>query len=195
MFFDDEFKPANYIDALFKDYDYSKTSMAKLTMISNNLTIHLNFLMEQLNREINEKLLALNNIAHEETLNNSTRLNYYIKLLQNSIISLNNELQVPEFNQLVIINKLIDFKVVKQNMLDTLKILNYIKKNFGDLTLRYFETDLLKLFSSILKLQDADDKQANLKTLVDCADVFKNMNHFNSIYKRNMSKFTSEIDS
>lgn len=194
MFFDEEFNPASYIDALFNGLDYSKTNMNKLINISNKLITHLNFLVNQLNSEINGKLQEISKLTTETNLNNSTRLNYYLKLLQNSIMSLNEDLDVPEFKELVIINKLVNYKTVKQHMLETLKVLQFIKTNFSDLNIRNFETNLMKVFNSIMSLSDIQDKLDNLNYLVDCSDVFKNLNQFNMIYKKNLPKLTAERD-
>lgn len=192
IFFNDDFNPSNYIDALFKNHDYSKDSLNKLVNVSNNLIIQLNFLVNQLNAQINNQLSRLKRITSENTLNNSTRLDYYLKLLNNAIISLDNELTIPEFNELVIINKLISFKSVKQRMLVTLNLLKFIKQNFGDLSINTFEADLLKLFKLILALENTSDRYENLVNLINYNDVFKNLNHFNSIYKKNLTKFINE---
>lgn len=194
MFFEEEFDPTTYINALYTGHDYTKASLTELTNISNNLTIHLNFLVDQLNREINEKIVHLNKIVHDQNLGNSTRMNYYMKLLENSIISLNNELLIPEFEQLTVINKLIDFKKVKQNMLNTLKILTFIKQNFSTLNIRNFENDLVKLYQSILGLQDQSEKIESLDNLISCSDVFKNLNQFSTVYRKNSNRFIADRD-
>lgn len=191
MFFDEEFNPANYIDALFKNQDYSKDSLNKVMNMSNKLTIQLNFLVNQLNTQINHQLTQLNKITSEKTLNSTTRLDYYVKLLNNAIISLDNELNIPEFNQLVVINKLINFKTVKQNMVATLNLLKFIKQNF-QLSLGTFEADLMKLFKLILSLDGVAEKHDNLVSLVRFNDMFKNLNHFNSVYKKNVPRFINE---
>lgn len=194
MFFDEEFNPASYIDALFAGSDYTKSSLNKLINITNKLITHLNFLVNQLNNEINGKLQEISKLTTETNLNNSTRLNYYLKLLQNSIMSLHEELDVPEFKELALINKLVNFKTIKLHMLEALKVLQFIKTNFSDLNIRNFESNLMKVFNSIMSLTDLQDKLDNLSYLVDCSDVFKNMNQFHMIYKKNLPKLIADRD-
>lgn len=194
MFFDEEFNAVSYINALFKsDGDkYSKQNLTKLSNTSNNLLVHLNVLINQLNQEINNNLEKLNNIVYDKKLNNSTRMNYFISSLNNSILLLNNELNIPEYNQLVVVSQLVNYKTIKENIINTLRNLTFIRKHFGnEISINDFESNLNTLFNTI-QTMDNDDKKDNLDTLIKTGDLFQNFNDFNSIYKKNSKKIINE---
>lgn len=197
MFFDEEFNAVSYINALFKsDGDrYSKQNLTKLSNTSNNLLVHLNVLINQLNQEINNNLEKLNNIVYDKKINNSTRMNYFISSLNNSILLLNNELNIPEYNQLVVVSQLINYKTIKENIINTLRNLTFIRKHFGnEISINDFESNLNALFNTIQSM-DNDDKKDNLDTLIKTGDLFQNFSDFNSIYKKSSKKIVNERES
>lgn len=197
MFFDEEFNAVSYINALFKsDGDrYSTQNLTKLSNTSNNLLVHLNVLINQLNQEINNNLEKLNNIVYDKKINNSTRMNYFISSLNNSILLLNNELNIPEYNQLVVVSQLINYKTIKENIINTLRNLTFIRKHFGnEISINDFESNLNALFNTIQSM-DNDDKKDNLDTLIKTGDLFQNFSDFNSIYKKSSKKIVNERES
>lgn len=188
IFFDPNFNAVNYLNSIFKKIN--KTELNKLITVSNNLIIHLNFLVNQLNEEI------LKNLKDLSLANTNSRVEYFLKSLKNSIISLNNELDLPKFNQLKIINTLISFKTIKSKILDVLKIFKVLLTfcDKGEIKVTNFEKQILSYYHLIMEINDVNDKLMSLQEFIELSDVFKNLNNFNNVYKKNVGRFVQEKD-
>lgn len=188
IFFDPNFNAVNYLNSIFKKFN--KNELNKLISVSNNLIIHLNFLVNQLNDEI------LKNLKDLSLANTNSRFEYFLKSLKNSIISLNNELDLPKFNQLKIINTLISFKTIKSKILDVLKIFKVLLTfcDKGEIKVTNFEKQIISYYHLVMEINDINDKIMRLQEFIQLSDVFKNLNNFNSVYKKNVGRFVQEKD-
>lgn len=155
MFFDNEFNPSTYVDALFQsiitksnpelNLNHSNPTPATsynkktLNLLSNNLsdiTTHLDYYTNELSTELSTQINTLKQTSSSILSNltnndNITRLQYYITSLNHSIVSLNSEIEsVKSKNSTNEINNksiknLIDLKLVRSNLL---KVLTNIEK-------------------------------------------------------------------
>ncbi|KAK6462190.1 hypothetical protein DFJ63DRAFT_319051 [Scheffersomyces coipomensis] len=162
MFFDPDFNPSNYIDKLFQNIttsstasNYSKNSLSQLSNSISNLTTHLDYYTNELSSQsLTLKLDTLNNSnsliipkeleSHNNHISSSTkgnqeltRLKYYINVLNNSIISLQTDLnsinqdlnEKPTINSEAnddIINSLVTLKLIKSNLVNVLKLFEFL---------------------------------------------------------------------
>lgn len=193
MFFDKNFNPVNYIDALYKDHKFTKSDLNELLQVSNNLIIHYNFLIQNLNAEINANLTHLMKLTNE-----NKKLDYYMKSLQIATDALDAEIQIPEFNQLLVINDLINFKQVKakiQDVLSVFQVIASLDRGKGELDVNQFESNVLNHYNKVLVLESVSEKLDKINQLIELNECFKNLQNFSSIYKRNLTKFIQTRDS
>lgn len=179
MFFDSDFNPSNYVDALFQSISnnklqsqvYSKTNLQSLSNKCSNLVTHLDYHTSELSNDLinqievlqnSSKVITqgLNNDEVPNALNDMTRLQYFINTLNNSILLLqtdikqvNEELNENNESQPESIDNLIKLKSIKNNLYQVLVIferLNSININNPDsTTVEAFQSSLNNLYDTI----------------------------------------------
>lgn len=155
MFFDVDFNPAIYVDTLFQSIlanqpQYSKQALSKLSSNISYLITHLDYYTNELSTSLQQKLEQLEKnsnlvlLGPDEESSSSTRLQYYVSILNNSILSLQSDLEhvnlseesSPEEadakhpvkespNQAI--DTLILLKLVKANILQILEIFAFME--------------------------------------------------------------------
>ncbi|KAI5959055.1 COG7 [Candida pseudojiufengensis] len=213
MFFDDEFNPTTYIDHLVSTITqqktsatpmsaYSKKSLSSLSHTINQLIIHFDYYVNDIaNNELKSKLNQLENASSIINSNQegTSRLQYYTSLLNNSIISLQNELtsineklEINEDNEAV--QTLIKLKLIKTNLLKVIKILETITLNDDKrlYTIDEFEILLDETFEQIKRNKNDPSVQNYIKNMIEMSNLFQNLNHFNPVFKKFINKLINE---
>ncbi|KAI5967282.1 COG7 [Candida margitis] len=243
MFFDDEFNPSTYIDKLVTSVTsqnpssssttatpsstYSKQSLTKLSHTINQLITHFDYYINDIaNNSLKEKLEMLDkssSLIHTSSLtqdgseeqDGTSRLQYHLNILDNSILSLQSELvdinKTIESNEGInneAVQTLIQLKLVKDNLITVIDVLETINNSLSKVnenksayTVEEFQSILDELLSSIkqqLGTSGRGGDQTVLLTHVDkliqLQNVFQNLNNFNPVYKRFISKLVTERD-
>lgn len=152
MFFDDDFSPSNYVDALFQsiigettpENRYSKQNLSRLSNKLLDLTTHLDYHTNELSKELASKIDTLRKLSasvvamdYEQNGSDETsRLQYYISSLKNSVDTLQGDVAAAR-QQLVSqkhvaesdpVETLIQLKIVRENILKVLSILQNARK-------------------------------------------------------------------
>lgn len=230
MFFDDEFNPSTYIDKLVTSVThqnsttsttpstYSKQSLTKLSHSINQLITHFDYYVNDIaNNGLHEKLEMLDKssaLIHTsaDEQGGTSRLQYHLNILDNSIISLQSEL--AEINKTIESNEsinneavqtLIQLKLVKNNLLKVIEVLettnnslSKVNENKLAYTVEEFQLILDELLSSIKQqLSSTGDKSillTHIEKLINLQYVFVNLNNFNPVYKRFTTKLITERD-
>lgn len=191
MFFDSDFNPSNYVDALFQSISnnklqsqiYSKNNLQSLSNKCSNLVTHLDYHTSELSNNLisqietlqnSSKIITqgLNNDEVLNALNDMTRLQYFINTLNNSILLLqtdikqvNEELNVNNESQPESINNLIKLKGIKNNLNQVLAIferLNSITINNPDsTTVESFQSSLNTLYDTIRNQLTNEENEIN----------------------------------
>lgn len=136
MFFDKEFNPATYVDQLFNSIlgdcsnpsIYDKLNTHAISNDVSSLITHLDYYTQELST--NDQLDTLQH-SMVYLNDNTTRLEYYTNIFNNSIITLNQDLstvneKLVNNNDSEAINKLIDLKLVRQNLTKVLGIFEMV---------------------------------------------------------------------
>lgn len=231
MFFDDEFNPSAYIDKLVTSVThqnvttsttpstYSKQSLTKLSHSINQLITHFDYYVNDIaNNGLHEKLEMLDKssaLIHTsgDEQGGTSRLQYHLNILDNSIISLQSEL--TEINKTIESNEsinneavqtLIQLKLVKNNLLKVIEVLettnnslSKVNENKLAYTVEEFQLILDELFTSIKQQLSSGtgDKSillAHIEKLINFQNVFVSLNNFNPVYKRFTTKLITERD-
>ncbi|CCG23561.1 hypothetical protein CORT_0D07280 [Candida orthopsilosis Co 90-125] len=232
MFFDDEFNPSTYIDKLVTSVTqqnsttsttpstYSKQSLTKLSHTINQLITHFDYYVSDIaNNSLHEKLEMLDKsstLIHtsnaSEEQGGTSRLQYHLNILDNSIISLQSEL--TEINNTIELNEsinneavqtLIQLKLVKNNLITVIDVLetmnnslSKVNENKSTYTVDEFQSILDELLGSIKQqLSSTGDNSvllAHIAKLINLQNVFLNLNNFNPVYKRFITKLITERD-
>ncbi|KAI5953201.1 COG7 [Candida jiufengensis] len=215
MFFDDEFNPTTYVDKLISTVTqqktsttpmsaYSKKSLTNLSHTINQLITHFDYYVNDIaNNELKSKLVQLENSSTYINSNQegTTRLQYYTSLLNNSILSLqqelnmiNQKLKVNDDNEAV--QTLIKMKLVKTNLLKVIKVLETITLNNNNdkklYTIEEFESILNQTFEQIKRNKMDPSVQNYIKQMNEISNLFQNLNHFNPIFKKFINKLNGE---
>lgn len=156
--FDDEFNPSTYIDKLVTSVTqqnsttsttpstYSKQSLTKLSHTINQLITHFDYYVSDIaNNSLHEKLEMLDKsstLIHtssaSEEQGGTSRLQYHLNILDNSIISLQSEL--TEINNTIELNEsinneavqtLIQLKLVKNNLITVIDVLETMNNSLS----------------------------------------------------------------
>ncbi|KAI3403942.1 COG7 [Candida oxycetoniae] len=229
MFFDDEFNPSAFINMLIHKVTsgsqaYSKTSLSKVSHTINQLTTHLDYTITDIaTNELQNKLTILensNSLINSSKLDEdehesleTTRLQYYINILNNSIFTLGAELaeinkQIDASNENLnneSIQTLIQLKQVKTNLSQVIQVFEDIiqllsKNNIEKTTFSVEEfqqvlNDLLESIKLELNTQNSAPKNIllnHIDKLIQMQDLFTNMSHFNSPFKKFISRLIIE---
>lgn len=232
MFFDDEFNPSTYIDKLVTSVTqqnsttsttpstYSKQSLTKLSHTINQLITHVDYYVSDIaNNSLHEKLEMLDKsstLIHtsnaSEEQGGTSRLQYHLNILDNSIISLQSEL--TEINNTIELNEsinneavqtLIQLKLVKNNLITVIDVLETMNNSLSKVnenkltyTVDEFQLILDELLGSIKQqLSSTGDNSvllAHIAKLINLQNVFLNLNNFNPVYKRFITKLITERD-
>lgn len=150
MFFDAEFNPASYVDALFlsmvnngtsgSQNTYTRENLVSIANKSLSLVTHLDYYTNELSQELSGQLAVLKNSSNyvvsvsedgdvpnnDET--NITRLQYYVNALGNAVDSLNGDLAKLDPKQALLaespsarpIQNLVQFRTVKGRLQNVL---------------------------------------------------------------------------
>ncbi|EGW31291.1 uncharacterized protein SPAPADRAFT_61861 [Spathaspora passalidarum NRRL Y-27907] len=193
---------------------YSKNSLSKLSNDISQLIIHLDYYTNELsNNNLKHKLDALNKSntliysRDDESTGSTTRLQYHINVLNNSILSLQAELnginEKLDINhgKNEAINDLIQLKQVKANLTKVLTIFELVNNSLlrhDSYSVEQFQEALNELFDSIKQQLDSNVDQekllAHINKLIDLSSVFSNLAKFNPIFKKFISQLTAERD-
>lgn len=232
MFFDDEFNPSTYIDKLVTSVTqqnsttsttpstYSKQSLTKLSHTINQLITHFDYYVSDIaNNSLHEKLEMLDKsstLIHtsnaSEEQGGTSRLQYHLNILDNSIISLQSEL--TEINNTIELNEsinneavqtLIQLKLVKDNLITVIDVLETMNNSLSKVnenkltyTVDEFQLILDELLGSIKQqLSSTGDNSvllAHIAKLINLQNVFLKLNNFNPVYKRFITKLITERD-
>ena len=179
--------------------------------------------LELENEKETEKHGSLKNIHHQDLLNElTTRLQYYLNILNTSILSFSTEL--GEINDALnkqdedphneSIQTLIQLKQVKQNLIDVMQVFEQISSSLSQSSSKIsnisekanitystdeFQRCLNQLFDLIKAQLDKTTQTDNeLVSSIDNFDklqyLFSNLVHFNPIYKKFVSRLNTERD-
>ncbi|KAI5968446.1 COG7 [Candida theae] len=204
---------------------YSKQSLTKLSHTINQLITHFDYYVNDIaNNSLHEKLEKLHKssaLIHTGTeidqkngggSGGSSRLQYHLNILDNSILSLQSELE--EINKSIESNEsinneavqtLVQLKVVKQNLVTVIEVLEMVinslskvNESKSNYTVEEFQSILDELLSSVKsQLNTIGDKSillAHIDKLVSLQDVFSSLNNFSPVYKRFTTKLITERD-
>mmetsp|Transcript_3200 Transcript_3200/g.3584 ORF Transcript_3200/g.3584 Transcript_3200/m.3584 type:complete len:246 (-) Transcript_3200:3795-4532(-) len=230
MFFDSDFNPSNYVDALFQSISnnklqsqvYSKNNLQSLSNKCSNLVTHLDYHTSELSNDLinqietlqnSSKVITqgLNNDEIVNTLNDMTRLQYFINTLNNSILLLqtdikqaNEELNGNLESQPESIDNLIKLKSIKNKLYQVLVIferLNSININNPDsTTVESFQSSLNTLYDSIRNQLNNEKNEinqllvTNINELINLLPLFQNLTNFYPIYKTFTNKLNTELE-
>lgn len=229
MFFDQDFDPINYVNVLFQSLTnsgpqhpnqmYSTRNLNEITNKSSNLITRFDYYTNELSKELNEKIEILNksnnfmlsiedNGKIKENDYNTSRLQYYINVLNNSIISLQTEvLEISNNtnqnskNNARSLEKLTQFKLVKENLMKVLKALEIVKnilkdQDIGLIKVSDFQNALDLLDDTISKQIDNTNNDTgkvseHIEELIALLPMFKGFTNFFPIYNNFTNKLTS----
>ncbi|KAG7661837.1 COG7 [[Candida] subhashii] len=243
MFFDNNFNPSAYIDKLIQSIihqggstasatpisTYSQSSLSNVSNDISELITHLDYYTNELsNHNLKQKLDTLeksnalifphgiNSGDQQEENGGSTRIQYHINILNNSIISLQSELstineQIDKSLEATTknsqpINNLIELKRVKANLSKVVQIFELIKasisKKGGDseniYTAEEFQRLLDEMYESIKSQLESNKNRekllAHVDKLIELNSLFVNLSKFNPIFKKFVSKLVSLKD-
>lgn len=180
MFFDGDFNPSSYVDQLFTSIvgDCSNPqTYNNLSGLSNDITsliTHLDYYTQELlSNDQLEMLQRLVAVLNDDT----TRLQYYTNIFNNSILTLNQDLNTVNEkltnNESEPINKLIKLKAVKQNLLQVLEIFELIFLNLNQ--------------KSSISPQEFETMLSNIKQtdkFKQLPQIFDHLSKFNPIYRK-----------
>ncbi|KAK6455788.1 uncharacterized protein RJT20DRAFT_155997 [Scheffersomyces xylosifermentans] len=237
MFMDPDFNPSNYIDKLFQSITsstasavYSKNSLSKLSNDVSHLITHLDYFTNELsNNSLRQTFETLNNsnllILHgnKDDVNDSnvdlTRLQYYINVLNNSILTLSGELksinediakqdqdnESGSRHQNESINDLIQLKSVKSNLTSVLSIFEFLNsvlttdlsssraygvEEFSNILNSAFETIKIQVDGALGAEKERLTEHIN--QLIELNSLFVNLKNFHPIYKKFVGKLIVE---
>lgn len=212
MFFDNDFNPANYVDALFQSIVPSTNpqanySIKNLNSVSNNVSnfiTHLDYYTNELSKDVSLqidtlKLSSQSLIKNEDIANPSdlSKLQYYINSFNNSILSLQTEIDnfkiasTDNKTDNEAVNNLIKLKLVRENLIKVLTIIeraNIILKpettsKFNSITSKDFHDSLLRLFDGLKSQLDNTPKDTDLlQNIDDLIDLLPVFNNLNEFY-------------
>ncbi|ODV76752.1 uncharacterized protein CANTADRAFT_71918 [Suhomyces tanzawaensis NRRL Y-17324] len=224
MFFDNEYDPEAYVDTLFQmstttrpTLHHQNRGLGDLSNQISGLITHLDFYTNELSRNLREKLDTLktntNNLVgeHEVSTNSTTRLQYYVNVLNNAILSLQTELSlvVSEMNSEAkdddsSVENLRLLKLVKANLTQVLSIFEFVNNTVlastngtpnDSLTVEQFEGLLNEFHASTKKLADLPNPKPILDLidkLIEIGNLFNNLNKFRPLYKQFLTRITAE---
>ncbi|PSK39812.1 hypothetical protein C7M61_001620 [Candidozyma pseudohaemuli] len=221
MFFDDNFNPTSYVDALFhsitgSDNKFSKQLLARLSSTLLDVITHLDYQTNEISRDLalkfdNLKTLSLNlaPAIETESTDDNTRLQYYVSALHNTVDTLqeeltdaNEKLKKDSGEQLVAVESLILLKQVKRNIQQVLKVLQSARDMLGhdpsQVSIDQFQTLLNLLFESLknqLRSKSQKELDATLTSIEELrklATVFHQFSAFGPAYSRFIAKLDSE---
>ena len=221
---------------------YSKQSLTKLSHTINQLITHFDYYVNDIaNNNLHEKLEMLDKsstLIHTSSGeqeqqqgnggnggggngngngngNSTSRLQYHLNILDNSILSLQSEL--VEINKSIEVNEtinneavqtLIHLKLVKNNLKLVIEVLETISNAISKInetkltyTVDEFQLVLDELLASIkqqLTATSGGDKSVlldHIDKLISMQNVFLDLNNFNPVYKRFITKLITERDS
>lgn len=222
MFFDDNFNPTSYVDALFHsitgtENKFSKQLLASLSSTLLDVITHLDYHTNEISRDLATKFETLQDLSlnlapsvDSETadLSNNTRLQYYLSALHNTVDTLEEELieagkklKQDSGSQLLAVVSLILLKKVKQNIHQVLKVLQTARDMLGHdpslVTLDQFQHLLNLLFDSLKnQLRSKSDKEleATLTSIEQLRELSTVFHQF-SAFGPVYSKFIARLDS
>lgn len=230
MFFDVDFDPAIYVDTLFQSIlanqpQYSKQALSKLSSNISYLITHLDYYTNELSTSLQQKLEQLEKnsnlvlLGPDEESSSSTRLQYYVSILNNSILSLQSDLEHVNLSEESspdeadakhpvkespnrAIDTLILLKLVKANILQILELFAFMEaqinqeKNQENVTPEQFQLVVNKIYDvTSEKLLSSNVNQLDLEhinRLIDLQGMFVNLESFYSIYKRFANKLAAD---
>lgn len=212
MFFDDEFSPAGYVDALFLSLvgaqdAYTPKNLAKLSDKALDLITHLDYNTNEISRELARKIEQLKKLSGAVLSGDydlsSTRLQYYIDLLKNSVESLQSD--VDTARRLLSTQKLgtdgnpvevlILLKQVRANIARVLNVLLNARKMVGatgelPVSVDDFQASLNALGETLrTRLREGDDEERaelaeTVKELRSWVPLFQPFSRFGPIYMK-----------
>lgn len=227
MFFDEEFSAATYVDALFHSITgssdtYSRASLAKLSTRLLDLMTHLDYHTSEMSKEIAEKILHLKKLSvsvvsgagidGHSTMDETTRLRYYIDSLKNSVEALQVDVEqarkqldpqiiLPEADPVEV---LIQLKIVRANISKVLQVLQNARKVVAaaetqSIGVEEFRETLSKL-QEALRTQFKDGTDADKKELTDTvaemktwSPMFQQFTQFGPVYVKFIIKLEAEL--
>lgn len=211
MLYDSKFAPVSYLDAFFGSINensllYSPESLSKLLQGLLNLLTHLDYHTTQLSRDISSDLDTLKKLlapvlSADNEMSGTSRLDYYVSALKNTVDSLHTDLlstreklQKPPADDPI--DSLLELKAAKIRLQDILKVLQNAKTLIGGdpllITLDTFQ-NLLNLLQESLRSRlraNPPDQQvrsdiAELKALLP---LFRQFPNFGPTYAKFISK-------
>ncbi|CAK9437873.1 uncharacterized protein LODBEIA_P22510 [Lodderomyces beijingensis] len=241
MFLDDKFEPSNFVDKLVFNVThdragvspYSKNKLSSLTHTINQMITQLDYSVHDItNNELKENLAMLENSnsavgflygeedhQQDEVQQDSTRLQYYLNILNNSIHTLSSE--IGEVNKQLnsaeektalndgAIDTLIQLKKIKTHLLEVIQVFEHLTNSLSpkqtEKTNFTYSVDEFQLVldnhvetvRSQLAISSGskDYILQHIHTLMEMQGVFTNMVHFNPIFKKFISRLSDEKES
>lgn len=206
MFFDPDFNPSMYVDTIFQSIlanqtQYSKQALSKLSSNISYLITHLDYYTNELSMSLQQKLEQLEKnsnlvlLGPDDGSSSSTRLQYYVSILNNSILSLQADLEsvnkepAPDDDKTPI-NTLIQLKLVKANISQVLEIFAFMDAQIKNETAspEQFQQTLNNIYDST---KDSNDVE-HIDRLISLQGLFVNIDNFHSIYKRFANRLASD---
>lgn len=222
MFFDEQFDPASFVDALYSlvlanQAPYLDTGLHQLQSKSNGLISHLDYYTGELSKQLSTKVAALRDselIILQVEGDDITRLEYYLKSMDNAISSLQAELEAEvrtstqsetiKTDDSDPIDLLVKLKIVGERMQQTLDIfgrLDPITKDMsGPITLEMFNNKLESLVEKLVQeIQVANSSNIETKeALAKEIDLFVGIlplfqgTSFHALFKKCATRLNSE---
>ena len=201
MFFDSDFNLSLYVDKLLQNIvqssgpsAYSQESLSKLNNDISSLSTHLDYYTNELSSNLSAKLddLEQNNkqINVLESSESSLRLQYQGDMLNNAILSLQQDLQqineeVNEEDSPVILT-LIQLKGAKSNMYKVIEVFDLINELIGKRTPNFdgtvSQSDFQKALDGLLESAKRGEITTSIDKLVEVAPVFEGLGRFGLAY-------------
>lgn len=227
MFFDEEFSASSYVDALFLSISgssdkYSRANLSKLSNRLLDLMTHLDYHTNEIAKELAENISTLKKLSvsvvsgvgldAESSLDDTTRLKYYIDSLRNSVENLQNEIEqararLEPQNQAADadpVEVLIHLKVVRVNIGKVLQVLQNARKLVGrtenqSVGVEDFQ-EALNLLHETIKGQlkdgtDADKEELTqtIKDMKSWTPMFQQFTQFGPIFVKFIVKLEGEL--
>lgn len=222
MFFNDDFSPAAYVDALHASLTananpYSPQTLAAVSSKSHDLIAHLDYNVNEVLRELARKMdhlkklsgtigaLEFSQTSYPE-LSDSTRLQYYVDALRHAVemLKANVDSVKRESSPNVLrdgdpVDSLIRMKAVKANILAVRSLLVDVQLKTGLLAPAIsdtqFQITMLSLHESLrARLRDEPDAVADIvKQLRSWVPLFQPFTKFGPTFVKHVAKLETEL--
>ncbi|SGZ54438.1 CIC11C00000001087 [Sungouiella intermedia] len=227
MFFDEDFSAVTYVDALFQSITgssdkYTRANLAKLSTRLLDLMAHLDYHTGEMSKEIADKILSLKKLSvsvisgagidADSTVDETTRLKYYVDSLKNSVEALQGDLEqarkqldpqeiLPDTDPVEV---LIQLKKVRINIGKVLQVLQNARKMVGGSENQSTGVDdfqeALNILHDTIRTQAKEGTDSDRKELIQTLEemkswspMFQQFTQFGPVYFKFIMKLEAEL--